>query len=137
VKALSVRAPWWWVILHGKPIENRDWYTSYRGPVLLQASKAWNREDIACDWADALDMAAAAKIELPKPDWHRMKACGVCIVGMAHIVDCVQSHPSPFFVGKYGFVLDGVKAAWQPVPLKGMLGLFDVDSSLAAMAGLL
>ena len=43
MKALSVRAPWWWAILHGKPVENRDWHTNFRGVVLLHASK-----DLAC-----------------------------------------------------------------------------------------
>ena len=37
MKALSVRAPWWWAILHGKPVENRDWYTRVRGRVALHA----------------------------------------------------------------------------------------------------
>ena len=45
MKALSVRAPWWWAILHGKPVENRDWQTNYRGEVLLHASKWWNIGD--------------------------------------------------------------------------------------------
>lgn len=39
MKALSGRQPWFWLLLHGKPIENRPWTTSYRGPLLLHASK--------------------------------------------------------------------------------------------------
>lgn len=39
MKALSGRQPWFWLLLHGKPIENRPWSTTYRGPVLLHASK--------------------------------------------------------------------------------------------------
>lgn len=36
MKALSVRAPWWWFILHAaKDIENRDWSTRFRGTVYL------------------------------------------------------------------------------------------------------
>jgi hypothetical protein len=41
VKALSIRQPWAWAILHaGKRIENRDWRSvpSYRGPLLIHAS---------------------------------------------------------------------------------------------------
>lgn len=40
MKALSVRQPWPWAILHaGKRIENRDWRgCSYRGPLLIHAS---------------------------------------------------------------------------------------------------
>ena len=38
MKALSVRAPWWWYIIHGyKDIENREWKTQFRGRVLIHA----------------------------------------------------------------------------------------------------
>ena len=34
MKALSIRQPWSWLILHGgKDIENRSWRTNVRGPV--------------------------------------------------------------------------------------------------------
>lgn len=49
MKALSVRAPWWWAILHGKPVENRDWYTNVRGRVLLHAGKWWEPEEVRLD----------------------------------------------------------------------------------------
>jgi len=41
VKAISVRQPWAYAILHlGKRVENRDWRgCSYRGPVLIHAAK--------------------------------------------------------------------------------------------------
>mgnify|MGYP006363525131 CR=1 FL=1 len=36
MKALSIRAPWWWAILYaGKDIENREWATRFRGPVIF------------------------------------------------------------------------------------------------------
>jgi hypothetical protein len=50
MKALSVRAPWWWYILHGgKDIENRDWPTRVRGRVLIHASKWWNEREVSDD----------------------------------------------------------------------------------------
>ena len=49
MKALSVRAPWWWAILNGKPVENRDWYTSQRGRVYIHASKFWKIDEISAD----------------------------------------------------------------------------------------
>jgi len=53
VKALSVRAPWWWAILHlGKDIENRDWSTNYRGKIYLHAGKFWKDADIEEDIED-------------------------------------------------------------------------------------
>ena len=38
-RALSIKQPWLAAILSGwKPVENRTWDTSYRGPLLLHAS---------------------------------------------------------------------------------------------------
>jgi hypothetical protein len=44
MKALSVRQPWAWLLVHGpKDIENRNWYTNYRGWVMIHASKTFDR----------------------------------------------------------------------------------------------
>ena len=125
MKALSVRAPWWWAILHGKDIENRDWPTGFRGRVLLHASKWWVREDIALDYTGLLKMAERGNVPLPKPDWIWMKACGGCIVGSVEIVDCVTRSSSAWFMGKYGFVLRNPIAFESPKPCKGALGFFE------------
>jgi hypothetical protein len=38
MRTLSIRQPWAWLIVNGhKPVENRDWATSFRGPVLIHA----------------------------------------------------------------------------------------------------
>ena len=132
MKALSVRAPWWWAILHGKPVENRDWYTSQRGRIYLHASKFWKAEDIEDDWEDVLYMAGKDKMTLPTPDWVTMKTSGGCIVGSVEIVDCVRKHPSKFFVGEYGFVLRDPVKFMRPIPFKGALGFFDVPDGLIA-----
>jgi hypothetical protein len=34
---LTVRNPWAWALLHGKPVENRSWPVNYRGPLWLHA----------------------------------------------------------------------------------------------------
>lgn len=50
------------------------------------------------------------------------------IVGEVEIVDCVDESESPWFFGKFGFVLRNAK----PLPFrahKGRLGFFDVDES--------
>jgi hypothetical protein len=36
---LSVWQPWAWAIFHGKPIENRNWPTPYRGRLLIHSAK--------------------------------------------------------------------------------------------------
>lgn len=142
MKALSVRAPWWWAILHGKPVENRDWHTNFRGVVLLHASKWWNAGEISEDWDDVKYMAAEDNLALPLPVGNQaavdlctqMRDCGGCIVGSVEVVDCVTDHPSAFFVGKYGFVLRHPVIYAKPIPFKGALGFFDVPDELLVNA---
>ena len=133
MKALSVRAPWWWAILHGKPVENRDWYTNYRGVVLLHASKWWREAEALDDWDDILDMAESDNMNFPL-DWPKeeMQEKSGCIVGSVEITDCVRRHPSAFFVGKFGFVLRHPVIYRKPIPFKGALGFFDVPNSALA-----
>jgi len=133
MKALSVRAPWWFAILHGKPVENRDWPTKERGRILLHASKSWIKEDIACDYADIVDMAVKSGLRLPEPDWTLMKFYGGCIVGSVEIVDCVQSHASPFFAGRFGFVLTNPIAFKTPILCRGALGFFEVPENVSSL----
>jgi hypothetical protein len=129
MKAISVRAPWWWAILHGKPVENRDWYTGVRGRVALHAGKFWKIGEISDDWDDVKYMAEKDGIMLPrvgKDETEAMRAAGGCIVGTVEIIDCVRQHPSAFFVGEYGFVLRNPVMLPKPIPFRGALGFFNV-----------
>jgi len=46
MKALSIRQPWAWLIIHGgKDIENRTWLTKYRGRILVHASQGMSRPE--------------------------------------------------------------------------------------------
>lgn len=43
MKALTVRQPWAWAIARGhKPIENRSWAPTYRGPLAIHAAAKWD-----------------------------------------------------------------------------------------------
>lgn len=122
--ALSIRQPWAWHILNsGKDIENRDWPTRFRGRVLIHASKGMTRAEYE-DGQDPLWAHAGPTIELPPIE--RLERGG--IVGSVEIVDCVMASDSPWFCGRFGFVLRDP----QPlpfVPWKGRLGFFDVPAS--------
>ncbi|MCG5240074.1 ASCH domain-containing protein [Azospirillum doebereinerae] len=124
-KALSIRAPWWWFILHGgKDYENRDWWTSYAGPVLIHASKWWGTADALCDMHDFSPLAE--RYGAPRVKMEMVRPHGGCIVGMVEITDCVTSADSPWFFGNYGFKLANSVAFAEPIPCKGMLGFFKV-----------
>ncbi|PWE32750.1 hypothetical protein DDZ14_08365 [Maritimibacter sp. 55A14] len=116
MKAISIRQPWADAILHhGKDVENRNWYTPYRGPVLIHAAKAWGP-------AERADLELIAQIigrDLPAT---KPRLGG--IVGRAEIVDCVTEMASPWFFGRFGFVLRNA----EPLPFqpcRGALGFFE------------
>ena len=119
ILCLSIRQPWAWAILHaGKDVENRDWTTRVRGRVLVHASKGCTRDE----WTDAAYSIARIANELAVPELKALDRGG--IVGSIDIVNCVEDSASPWFVGKYGFVL----ANPRPLPFttcKGQLGFFE------------
>lgn len=132
MKALSIRAPWWWFILHaGKDIENRDWPTRFRGTVYVHASKWWRHHDVEADVLDTAAMLDKYDIRVGKTlSTGDMKPFGGCIVGAVDIVDCVTDSQSPWFFGQYGFVLANPRVLPTPIPCKGALGLFDVPAAV-------
>lgn len=122
MRALSIRQPWAWLIVNGhKPVENREWSTSFRGPLVIHAGVTLTRRY----YTEVLDSLRAGQLpgaaELPAYD--QLERGG--IVGMAELVDCVEQHGSPYFTGPFGFVLRHAR----PLPFlawKGQLGYFDV-----------
>jgi hypothetical protein len=136
-QAISVRTPWWWFILHGgKDVENRDWPTRFRGTVYLHASKWFREREGVEDWQYALSIQGREGMPERWPDkLASMKRAGGCIVGTVEIVDCVTTSASPWFFGKYGFMLRNPVAFSRPVPCKGARKFFRVpDEVLAQLA---
>jgi hypothetical protein len=128
MKALSVRAPWWWFILYsGKTIENRDWPTKFRGTIYLHASKWWKFDEGYADIQAALECCGKQRDAVAKQlEFRALHEARGCIVGTIDIVDCVSHSASPWFFGDYGFVLENPVAFAKPIPLKGALGFFEV-----------
>lgn len=118
--ALSIRQPWAWAIINaGKDIENRDWPTRFRGPVCIHAAKGMTQDE----FADASTYILRVSATVPPVNPPRGG-----IVGVAEIVDCVEESESPWFFGRYGFVLRNVRAV-PFIPVRGALGLFRWEPS--------
>lgn len=143
MKAISIRQPWAWLIIRPdivdpaarllafssgliKDIENRDWNTHFRGPVLIHAGKSKDEGD----WNDAfwaLREAAGDEAASLLPPFSALDCGG--IVGRAEVMGCVNHSASKWFYGDFGFQL----ANSQPVPfvpLRGQLSFFDVPEGL-------
>jgi hypothetical protein len=125
MRALSIRQPWASLIIFaGKNIENREWKTGYRGPILIHASKRMTKaeKENAFDCAE-FDCDVSPEVLAAMP----MERGAV--IGIATITDCVTQHQSPWFCGTYGFVLRDVRAI-EPFQFLGQLGFFDIPYKL-------
>lgn len=116
MKALSIRQPWAWLIVHGhKDVENRTWPTTFRGRFLIHAGKTF-------DQAGYRWVVSRMAIAMPAPELIERGG----IVGEAEIVDCVTRFQSRWFAGPYGFVLRDARP--RPfTPMAGKLGFFEVE----------
>jgi len=112
MQALSIRQPWAWAIIHaGKDVANRTWGTRYRGPLLIHASKNYDRD--GKDW-----IQRCLGIEVP-PDLPRGG-----IIGRVDLVGCTDHHDSAWFVGPMGLLLRNPEAL-PFLPCPGKLGFFE------------
>ena len=121
MKALSIKQPWAWLIVHGyKDVENRTWPTKFKGRIYVHAGKSFDHEGF--HWLFDHRILLPGNSYFGSADYY----CGG-IVGEVDIVDCVTESKSPWFVGKYGFVLANAVAYEKPIPYKGKLGFFEVE----------
>lgn len=118
MKALSIRQPWAWLIIHsGKDIENRSWHTKFRGRFLVHASQGMTSDE----FTQALLFCSDRR--LPMPDRDELQRGG--IIGSVELVDSISSSNSPWYMGDVGFVLRDPKPL-PFLPLKGRLNFFEV-----------
>lgn len=123
---ISVRQPWAWLIVAGfKDIENRDWFTKQRGRVLIHAAKGMTRDEY--EWCLSTCHAVSKTRPFPPdtclPAFNALERGG--IIGSVEIVDCVSKSESPWFFGRYGFVLRDAKPL-PFYPCRGQLGFFRI-----------
>ncbi len=132
IMALSIKQPYaHWLSHPGmflsagirpKTIENRDWTTRYRGPLLLHASATFDH--------DAIEYWTGRCPELEQVIPLDEKAYTTrAIVGVADLVDVVHQSCDPWFVGTYGFVLENARPL-EPIAYRGQLKLFPAPASL-------
>lgn len=157
MKAISVRQPWAWAIMHaGKRIENRTQAWKYRGPLAITASLAWAREGF-------LDPVVREALAVQHPGLIDTKHAGAvsvfprgAVLGVADLVDlhiaadqcCAPWGQHPARLGAVArptthLVLQNLLPLSVPVPVRGALGLWnlpapvleEVRQQLAAGAG--
>ena len=142
MKAISVKQPWAWAIVHGaKTIENRTQVWNYRGPLAIAASKTWSnegfadprvREAFAAQHPELVGSGAEAQARALFPQ-------GV-IIGVVELVDCHVADGAacctPWGDQRGGvfasaraithLVLQHPQPLRTPVPVRGALQLWNV-----------
>jgi len=121
-KALSIRQPWAWAILHaGKDVENRSWQAvnrglSVRGRIAIHASSGLGKSEYltTASWMEGIGVKCPPAADLLRGG----------IVGSVEIVDVVKDWDSHWFFGPRGLVLKDPEPC-EFVPVKGCLGFFN------------
>lgn len=137
VKALSLLQPWATLIAIGaKTIETRSWATKYRGPLAIHASKGLPKKGLP--WHESFDKALAETginglMECPRG----------AVIATCKLVDCVKTEViagalqgtnelmfGDYEPGRYAWILEDIKPLPEPIPAKGMLGLWEWDGNV-------
>lgn len=135
MKALTIQQPYASLIADGeKWVENRNWFTRYRGPLAIHAGKRsrYLRPDNLRNYATgcviatcnlaACVLVAAAEVDLVNgempADFDRL---GWGEAELAKFLD--HQHTE----GPYGFILQDVRNLAVPVPAIGKQGLWEWD----------
>jgi activating signal cointegrator 1 len=131
MKALSLWQPWASAIAIGvKRIETRHWPTNYRGPLLIHAAK--RKTDVADEIEDLeLDLDLTT---LPFG----------ALVAVARLVDCRRTDGlavsdreamlGNYSTGRFGWILEDIRAFSDPIPYRGAQGLFNVPDDTVRSA---
>lgn len=119
ILCLSIRQPWAYLIVQGyKDIENRNWYTNFRGKFLIHAPKTFDEEGYCWLFKQRQNLNIS---HLPS----RSSFYRGGIVGKATLINCVTYLDNKWFFGPYGFVLQNA----QPlpfIPMKGKQKFFEI-----------
>lgn len=131
-RALTLWRPWDQAILFGgKDLENRNWApwdSVIDKMIAIHAGKKYDSE--GAGWMIRENLYAP-----PVPS-----ASPMGIVGVARVTGAVVKSDSPWFFGKYGWVLEDVKALQMPIVCPGAQGLWKVEGKpleqlIAALTG--
>jgi hypothetical protein len=126
MKAISIRSPWAWAILHAaKNIENRSWRTKVRGTVAVHASKTMSRPYYEEVRQEIKKLAPRAKM----PPYEAKPRSA--IVGLVDVVGCEAETNSKWHdPGQYGFLLAKPRVLLKPIPCDGWLNFWEVPEDL-------
>lgn len=118
-RALTVRRPWAGLLVAGvKPVENRGWTTTYRGPLFIHAGQAWVHA------GQQLAAEQGITVTCDEPTGY---IGAVRLVDIHPAADCCAPWGEPD--GYHWTVVEPIRFE-QPISGKGRLGLFRVPADV-------
>jgi len=122
MKALTVKQPWAWAIIHGgKDIENRNQRTNYRGELYIHAGKGEDPEAYSFP-------ALSAVIPTDNLVLRRGEVLGtVALIGCHHSDVCGNSCSEWAEDGYWHSEFADSRAVPCPYPATGKLGLWNLE----------
>ena len=125
MKVLTIRKPWASLIINGyKKYEFRSWKTNYRGKILIHTSQKIEKE------------------MLSRFKDYKLNCVSGSIIGEAELTDCILVdeefnqnlrkidnvvYGKSNHVEKYAWKLENIKKYDKPIPMKGKLGLWNIE----------
>lgn len=132
MKALSIRAPWAYLIQKGyKQVENRTRRTNFRGDFLIHVGKTFEGSEAVLGYIQTELWnwgANLAEIGLSSSaDDYQLGG----FIAVATLEDCKEPSPEllPFEVGPFCYHLDNIKPI-EFIPALGKQGFFNVSDEL-------
>jgi hypothetical protein len=123
-KCLSLRQPYELIVSGRKTIELRKWNTRFRGEFLLHASKAIDKEACKLHGINVSSLTTGVIVG-------SAVLCDVKLYQSKEEFIADQSKhlaTSTYSANKYGFLLTDPKRFDKPIPMKGQLGFFNVNT---------
>lgn len=125
MKVLTIREPWASLIINGyKKYEFRSWKTNYRGKILIHTSQKIEKE------------------MLSRFKDYNLNCVSGSIIGEAELTDCILVdeefnqnlrkidnvvYGKSNHVEKYAWKLENIKKYDKTIPMKGKLGLWNIE----------
>jgi hypothetical protein len=150
MRALTVRQPWAWAIIHGgKDVENRTRNIAgdYRGPVAIHVALGFAELDEHWKRQIAREVGRLSRAGLPgnervashvaDPDEprhhvHRRYGHRGAVIGVVDLYDVGRARQSRWAMGDHWHLCLSNPRPIEPIPARGRLGLWRLDAGLEA-----
>jgi len=152
MKAITLHQPWASLITLGKKkIETRSWYTNYRGPLAIHASKSRRPWHMNLAWQEPF-FSALAPIHHEIDGKIALRYSFGCVIATCRLVNCLkilgnngcyifighcpfdfqylpvnsnECHFGDYTPGRYAWILEDIKPLPESVPAKGRQRLWE------------